>query len=223
MMEANKNIAFYPQNYYDKVNKENKINVNIKHQRHHGHLHRIPSKSITQSVTPYSRPKFSPNFPDESATNNTQTNSKSKSKSNDNKRGSISYHDQNHEFKDEEEITDDIKNIENKKHFNYSPVNRTESTESIKVAYKPKQTFMAKWNSNYNDIDGGDAADDSLNYQNNVNVTNLNNNKNPSKSNLLQKLKSKSSRLLSGKNNKKQNKPSANIQSPDVGLNDLQL
>jgi len=185
IMEAKKNNAFLPISYYQNINDEKKKNEHKAQKEPIITLHsqrkvfRVPSKSNTQSVTPYSRPKCSP----KSATNHTRTNSKSD------------------DMKEESKHNDDDEyyqgNIDKKKHFNYSPVHRTESTESIKVTYKPKKTFLEKWDLNENDIEH--FEDDEV-------LKNDKNNTGDSKKNILQTLKSKSTRLLrknSGENKKK--------------------
>eukprot|EP01084_Bolivina_argentea_P279372 477599_1 len=206
IMEANKKIGFFPINYtsdskqvnssmYNNYN-QNEINIGTLHSQRK--LHRVPSKSShTHSVTPYSRPKFHSHFVDESATK-TGTNSKSKSKSK-----SMDITGELNDTKEESEDHNDEYMFDKpkKKHFNYSPVNRTESTESIKVTYKPKQTFLAKYGQQETGMPKAE-----------------------SKSNLLAKIKKKSSRLLRKNNKEKEQKESATLfQSVDVGMGDLQL
>merc|ERR1712190_608967 len=53
--------------------------------------------------------------------------------------------DDDESFGDDEVDGDNNDGMKRKRHFNYSPVNRTESTDSIKVSYRPKKTFIEKW------------------------------------------------------------------------------
>jgi len=101
-----------------------------------------------------------------------------------------------------------------RRHFNYFPVDRTESAESIKVTYKPRQTFIEKWQR---------ASDESEENENEDGAGAVRQSDSPSR--ILKNLKLKSMRLLNrgtGKGDRKL-KPSENVQHPDVGLNDLQL
>merc|ERR1712176_1106316 len=156
---------------------------------------RLPSRSHSVSITPFHRR-------DESATN-----SKSKSKTKE------LMEEKKAESEDRDEGRDKVSEFDDcvsngKKHFNYSPVNRTESAESIKVSFKPKQTFVEKWQCN--ELDEEQAVDDSANEK-------------ESKHGLLSKLKKKSSRFL--KLNQKQNSNQhsyTSVQNPDIGLNDFQ-
>merc|ERR1712228_999011 len=133
---------------------------------------------------------------------------KSVSKSNDNNENG-----ENDEEKEEsvngdvDEKMDLVK--DRKRHFNYSPVDRTESAESIKVSYKPKQTFVEKWNCNEQE-DDDDAFELKTNEKEN---------------NILSKLKKKSSRFLKLNHSKKKSQTHSytNVQNPNIGLNDLQL
>ena len=220
IMEANKSTAFFPQKFYDKINQKYIQNTSgsqlpqIKlHSDRHGRVQRVPSQSKTTSLTPYSRPRLNSNRDDSNTqTQQTHTNSKSKSKS---KSKSNNNNDKYMaEMKLQEEDDDEYGGAgQKKKHFNYSPVERTESTDSIKVNFKPKKTFMEKWNNSMDD-------DDVIYYDN---IADNENKDIQEKQNILKKIKSKSSRLLGKNKDKKSNASSSNIQNPDVGLNDLQL
>ena len=101
-----------------------------------------------------------------------------------------------------------------KRHFNYSPVDRTESAESIKVSYKPKQTFVEKWSCNDDEVDEDEVDEDEVDRS-----------EKESEGNILSKLKKKSSRFLrlNHKQKKSQTHSYTNVQNPNIGLNDLQL
>ena len=89
-------------------------------------------------------------------------------------------------------------------------MHRTESTDSIKVSYRPKRTFIEKWqhpeDGNLEEMEalGGIKEE----------------NKPQTPRNLLQKFKRTSNRMMG---RKKQAVSPVNVQNPSVGLNDLQL
>eukprot|EP00483_Globobulimina_turgida_P004821 UN04830 len=199
-MEANKNVAFFPAGYHKNARVKQKENINIGTLHSQRKSQRVHSASMTQSVTPYSRAKLHGHLVDESATK-TCTNSKSKSKS-----GEVTRTETKEESGDEnDEYLGD--NKDKKKLFHYSPVNLTESTDSIKVTYKPKKTFLEKWENDNEHIHGGSLH------------------KNDSKQNLLSKIKETSSRLLgkSNKDNKKQKAAVTNVQAVVLDSDVLQL
>merc|ERR1711879_181202 len=103
-----------------------------------------------------------------------------------------------------------------KKHFNYSPVNRTESTDSIKVSYPPKKTFIQKWEH---------SEDGNIDEFEPLSTKQLTAGSEEAKTsrNLFQKFKRTSNRIMARNKNGKTSGPAVNVQNPNVGLNDLQL
>ena len=229
MMEANKSNVFFPQKYYEQINAQYVASAADRPQLR-------PQPFSGGSTLPSERRRFE-RIPSKSMTNPVLANyaaAESMNSTTSRRRGSIIEHSKDREgsalrmesqtqtdryrdddddesFGDDEVDGDNNDGMKRKRHFNYSPVNRTESAESIKVSYRPKKTFIQKWeNPEDGNVDELEAL--ALNKGDSL--------KEEAPRNLLQKLRRSSNRMLG---RKKQSVPAVNVQNPGVGLHDLQL
>jgi len=228
MMEANKSNVFFPQKYYDDLNQRYvgnrtvreseslppKIQQNALPSSERTKFERIPSKShqptpsLILNETASGSKRRSSLIESEGSAGASRMNSITSMRSN-----SINSF---HQIKpmDTEDVNGD--GTKRKKHHNYAPVNRTESTDSIKVSYPPKKTFIQKW-----EVSEDGNIDEFEPLSNKQHSERLNENK--ASKGLFQKFRKTSNRMIARNKNGKRSGPAVNVQNPNVGLNDLQL